>query len=194
MALAQVQAALARLFTDEAARNAFLKDPQSSARALGLDHDEAEMLAGLAPQAIRQFVGGLAAKRVLDARKMTPLTAHVLGDAFIEHFRAATAPLAPDADRVAQARALAGRLAAAARTGAAAPGWIGDLARYEAAFVEASHRRFGIRLLLFRFPIDAIASQLRGERLIIDPGRRAALGVWARTPGGRLLYRVWPSM
>jgi hypothetical protein len=193
MALAQVQAALARLFTDEAARNAFLEDPQSSARALGLDDDDAATLAGLAPQAIRRFAGGLAAKRVLDARKMTPLTARVLGPAFAEHFHAATAPLAPGAGRVAQARALAERLAAAARAGAVAPEWIGDLARYEAAFVEASHRWFGVRLLLFRFPIGAIASQRRGERPIDAPGRQATFGVWARTPGGRLLHRVWPS-
>src|SRR5258708_14026150 len=107
MALRTVQAALARLFTDEAAREAFIKEPLGTAGAVGLDEDEAATFAQLAPQAIDRFARSLRGKRILDARKITPLTAGALGEAFAEHFRAATANLAPDAGHIAEAWALA---------------------------------------------------------------------------------------
>jgi hypothetical protein len=192
MALGQVQAALARLFTDEAARKAFIEDPQAAARAFGLDRDEAATLAQLAPQAVSGFARSLDAKGILDARKIMPLTARALGQIFADHFRAATAPLPAGAGRVAQTWALAQRLATAVGLDAPAAAWIGDLARYEAAFVEASHRRFGARLLLFQFPIGLIAARLQAERAVDDLAPQATLGVWARRPGGRLFHRAWP--
>ena len=188
MALGTVQAALARLFTDEAAREAFIKDPHGAARAFGLDKNEAATFAELAPQAIERFARSLGGKRILDARKMTPLTAQALGAAFAEHFRAATANLAPGAGRVAETWALARRLGAIG--GADAP-WIGDLARYEAAFVEAAHRRFGVRLLQFRFPVALIAAKLQARLAVDDSEPKTTLAVWLRMPAGRLLHRVW---
>jgi hypothetical protein len=187
MALADVQGVLARLFTDEAARAVFFEDPEGAARAFGLDDDDSATLARLAPQALRQFAGSLKAKRVLDARKTMPLTAQALGAAFAEYLSAAAAPLGPGASRVAQAHALASRLSARAD----APAWIGDLARYEAAFVEASQTRFGLRLRLFRFPVAKIASRLHGGVAVDDIAPQTTLGVWARRPGGRLIHRAW---
>jgi hypothetical protein len=190
MALRTVQAALARLFTDEATREAFIKDPQGSARAFGLNEEEAATFAQLAPQAIGRFARSLDGKRILDARKMTPLTAQALGAAFAEHFLVATANLAGDAGRVAEAWALAGRLGA---TDVADAPWIGDLARYEAAFVEAAHRRFGLRLLRFRFPIASIAGRLQAGLAVDDLEPRTTLAVWLRRPRGRLIFRAWSA-
>ena len=191
MALSEVQTALARLFTDEAARAAYFKDPQGAGRSLGLDDADARLLAELAPRALRQFAGSLKAKRVLDARKRTPLTAQVLGVAFNEHLHAAAATLPIGAGRVEEAHALADRLAAFARTDALSPDWIGDLARYEAAFVEAAYRRAGLRLLLFRYPVGIVAAALQAGSPIGDIPPRATLGLWARWPGGRLTHRLW---
>jgi hypothetical protein len=193
MALREVQAALARLYTDDAARTAFSRDPLSAGRALGLDEGDAATLARLAPQAIRQFAGSLKAKRILDARKAMPLIAQTLGEAFAGHFRAAVAPLRQGAAREEEARALAARLATLARARAIAPAWIGDLARYEAAFVEAAKGRFAIRLRLFRYPVGRIAAQLYAAAPGGEIAPRATLGVWARRPGGRLFHRLWPS-
>jgi hypothetical protein len=193
MALSAVQAALARLFTEEAARQSFVSDPPAAGRALGLDETDAAMLARIAPQALRQFAGSLKAKRVLDARKTMPLTAQALGDAFAEHFRAAAAPLRQDAGAAEEAQALAARLAALTKTGAIAPLWIGDLARYEAAFVAAARRRWGLRLLLFRYPAAGIAASLHAGAALGRLAARPSLGVWARRPGGRLFHRFWPS-
>jgi hypothetical protein len=191
MALGAIQGALARLFTDEAARAAFLEDPERAARALGLGDDDCGTLARLAPQALRQFAGSLKAKRALDARKMLPLTARALGGAFADHLSATAASLAPGASRLAQARALAHRLDAQARAGAIED-WIGDLARYEATFTEVAHSRFAMRLRLFRFPVEKIAATLLGGAAIGGFAPRMTLGVWARPPGGRLFHRVWP--
>jgi hypothetical protein len=191
MALGEVQAALARLFTDEAARIAFLKDPPGAGRALGLDASDAARLAQMAPQALRRFAGALQAKRVQEARKRMPLTAQALGDSFAEHWRAAAASPAKGAGRVAEAQALARRLATLAKTKALAPAWIGDLASYEAAFVEAAQRRCGLRLRLFRFPVGTIAAPLSAGAPVGEIGRRLTLGVWARWPGERLWHRLW---
>jgi hypothetical protein len=191
MALSEIQGALARLFTDEAARAAFLEDPESAARALGLGGEDGATLARLAPHALRQFARSLQAKRALDARKMIPLTARALGAAFADHLSAAAASLAPGASRAAQARALAHRLDAHARVGAAQD-WIGDLARYEAAFVEAAHSGFTLRLLLFRYPVAKIATALLGGAAIGGFAPRLTLGVWARPSGGRLFHSAWP--
>jgi hypothetical protein len=191
MALSAVQAALARLFTDEAARADFLRDPQAMGRALGLDARDAETLARLAPRALRQFAGSLRAKSALDARKRMPLTAQALGEAFADHWRAAVASLPAGASRADEAQALAARVAALAGEKRLAPEWIGDLARYEAAFVEAAQRRFGMRMRLFRFPVMRIAARLHGGGAVDDCVARTTLGVWARWPGGRLFHRVW---
>lgn len=194
MALREVQAALARLFTDEAARAAFLRDPRGVGRSLGLDENDANTLARLAPDALRQFAGSLKAKRALDARKAMPLTAKALGDAFAMQFRAATAALPGGVSRVAEAQALAMRLAALAREYKLEPLWISDLARYEAAFVEASHKRFGLRLRLFRFPIGSVAAALYVGASVGDIAPRTTIGIWARLPGGRLFHRLRPLM
>ena len=191
MALSEVQAALALLFTDEAARADFLRDPQAAGRALGLDEVDAETLANLAPRALHQFAGSLKAKSVADVRKRMPLTAQALGEAFADHCRATVAPLPAGASRADGAQALAARLAALAKEKRLAPEWIGDLARYEAAFVEAAQRWFGMRVLLFRFPVMRIAARLHVGGAVDDCAARTTLGVWARWPGGRLFHRVW---
>jgi hypothetical protein len=191
MALSDVQAALALLFTDEAARADFYRDPQATGRALGLDARDTETLARLAPRALRQFAGSLKAKSALDARKRMPLTAQALGEAFADHWRAAVAALPAGASRADEAHALAASLTVLAGAGQLAPEWIGDLARYEAAFVEAAQRRFGMRVRLFRFPVDRIAARLHGGGAVDDCAARATLGVWARRPGGRLFHRMW---
>jgi hypothetical protein len=191
MALGEVQAALARLFTDETARADFLGDPRAAGRALGLDEGDAETLSRLAPRALRQFAGSLRAKSVADARKRMPLTALALGKAFADHWRDALALLSAGASRADEAHALAARLAALAKAHRVAPDWIGDLARYEAAFIEAAHRRFGVRVLLFRFPVGRIAARLQGGGAVDDCAAKTTFGVWTRWPGGRLFHRAW---
>jgi hypothetical protein len=191
MALGEVQAALARLFTDENARATFFRDPRIGGRALGLDEKDAATLAGLAPQAIGQFARSLKAKRMLDLRKAMPLTALALGEAFADHFRGATSSSHQGADRLTDAKALAARLVALAKTREASPAWIGELAHYEAAFIEAAKRPFGLRILALKYPIGHIAASLYAGAPVGAVARFATFALWARRPGGRLLHRVW---
>jgi hypothetical protein len=191
MGLRQVQAALARLFTDEAARDEFFADPQGAGAALGLGEDDARSLAEIAPKALARFARALKSKRVLDARKRMPLTAQALGARFAEHWRAATAT--GGAGRpVEDARAMAGRLAKLAAEGSIEPPWIGDLARYEAAFVEAAGRRFGLRVRGFGYPVAALAASLRAGGPIEALAPARTLGVWARLPSRKLFHATWP--
>jgi hypothetical protein len=187
MALAEVQAALAKLFTQTQARAAFARDSLAAGRALGLDEADAAALARLAPRALERYAASLTAKRRLDAAKLLPLTALALGDEFGPRSSEAFAEPPPGA--VADALALVDRLASDPR---AAPPWIGDLARYEGAFLRSRRPRCAIRVHRFHFPVLAIAGALRrGERIDAVPPRRC-IGIWARMPGRALRHWVYP--
>ena len=186
MALGEVQTALARLLTDTAARAMFARDPLSAGRSLGLDEADARSVAALPPHALDRYGASLKSKRALDARKLLPLTALALGDDFAPRLREVL-PARPGG-AVADAIALVSRLAADT---AASPPWIGDLARYEAAFIAARRRPWGVQLRRFRYPVPSIAAALhRGvSPSVVAP--RPTLGLWARAPGQALVHRCW---
>ena len=185
MALAQTQALLARLFTDAAARRAFFTDPAGYGRASGLSAAEARTFAGLDKGEVVAFARSLLGKRALDVRKVLPLTARALGarfDALL--LEALEGPLPPGRHR-ADAAALARHLTAKRD---ADPPWVGDLARYELAFVEASRPGAALLLRRFRYPVETIARGLAANAApAAEP--RASFGVWLRLPGRRL--RTW---
>jgi len=186
MALGDVQTAMARLFTDEEARAAFARDPVVAVRELGLEAADAASLAALAPRAVNRFAGALQSKRVLDARKLLPLTARVLGDAFARRLREEVR--GPPRGAVADALDLATLLS---REETTSPAWIGDLARYEAAFVVAGRRPFTVQFHIFRYPVSTIAADLRRAGSAGDVAPCASLAFWARAPGGALMHRCW---
>ena len=63
MALAAFQRALARLYTDAAAREAFAEDGRAYATACGLDAIETARLCALGPEHPVEYAAGLARKR-----------------------------------------------------------------------------------------------------------------------------------
>jgi hypothetical protein len=189
MGLREVQGALARLFTDEALRSAFLKNPAGAGPMLGLDENDAAMLGTLAPRDLRQFANSLRSKRLLDARKAMPLTARALGESFAGHLQESS-PHA-GARLAEQAIALAVRIAALARAQKIAPAWVGDLARYEAAFVAVAPRRFALRMARFAYPVGLIAASLQAGATPGAIAPRATFGIWARRPAGRLFHRLY---
>jgi hypothetical protein len=187
MPLKETQILLARLFTDADLRRAFAEDPVAIARRFGLNEKEAREFARVDQAALARFAQSLLSKRALDARKALPLTARVLGDEFERRFfEAVSGPPAPARYR-ADAAALARRLAALAE-GEGAPAWIGDLARYELAFVAASHPGAVCLFRRFRYPVARIASTLLLGGTP-DAAPRTSVGVWLRAPGTRLFYR-----
>jgi hypothetical protein len=192
MALADVQALLARLFTDAPFRAAFFDDPVVVGRSCGLDAGEARALADLSRPDVEQFAASLRRKRSGDVRKVLPLTARVLDAAFSDHVQPAIAgPARPGRHRD-DARAVADHLRRWARSGGLDPPWAADLAHYETAFVEAARQPACLLVRRFRFPVARIAMAiLRGESPK-DVRPRPTLAVWLRWPGRRgVFHRVW---
>lgn len=188
MGLRETQTLLARLFTDAALRRAFFENPAATAAGFGLDPAEADRLSRLDRRAVDDFARSLLGKRALDARKALPLTAKALGAAFDPLlFEAIEGPPASARHR-ADAAALASLLAA--RPGE--PLWIGDLARYEMAFVDAARPGWLFMLRRFDWPVDEIARRLTtGAPVSVTPRGRA--GFWWRAPGGRLFWRLFQA-
>jgi hypothetical protein len=185
MGLMRTQALLARLFTDAKLRRAFFEDPRGAARGFGLSEEEAETLAALDRREVEQFARSLLGKRALDARKVLPLTTRALGEDFDRLlFEAIDGPSSAErhrGDAAALTRLLAFR---------GEPAWIGDLARFEMAFVSAARPGALILLRRFAWPVDEIARQLlAGARPQAAPHRR--FGLWLRAPGGNLHWRLF---
>lgn len=179
MSLAQTQAALARLYTSDAARAAFARDPAAAARAAGLAGASAQALAAVAAREIARFAGSLAAKRRLDVEKWLPLTAAALGAGFAPRLRAVLAEPPPGA----RADALA---LAASLKGAASPPWIGELADYEARGLRAWGPDAHFAVALYRWPVPAIAARLAAGEGVGEIAPALTLALWARRRGGRL--------
>ena len=184
MALAQLQLALTRLFTDAALRDAFVAAPEAVARRLDLNAEDAAIVSALDPRAVEEFGDCLLRKRILDARKTLPLTAAALGEDF-NHLMRAAIQVPPRTGRHRDdAREFTRRLVA---EGTIRPAWIIDLARYEMAFVEFQSP--GTRLVLrhFRFPVGAIAKAIMVGAPPQNVARRAGFGVWLRLGRARPL-------
>nr|UXE45584.1 hypothetical protein Hi04_10k_c4998_00027 [uncultured bacterium] len=186
MALADVQSALARLFTDESLRARFFDDPTALGRSLGLDDREASDLAGLSRDHVSHFAATLRHKRVDDARRYLPLTAAALGDGFAPHLLAAIGGPSPPGRHRDDARALVEDLATVDE-----PAWAADLARYELTFREAMGRGFVVLVRRFRYPVGRLASAIRRGGVPPEIRPRPTIGVWLRIPGRRgVVHRV----
>jgi hypothetical protein len=192
MALAEVQAVLARLFTDAPFRAAFFEDPAAVGLASNLDPAEAATLAALSRIEVEQFAGTLRRKRADDVRKVLPLTARALGGAFRDHILPATAGAPRPGRHRDDARALIEHLRCAARSHQLQPAWAADLARYEMTFNDAMRCGAGVLVRRFRFPVERLAAALLAGALTAGITPRVTIGVWLRWPGRRgLFHRMW---
>ena len=106
MALAQTQALLARLFTDDDLRREFFEAPIAVATRFGLSMHDTQRLAGIDSREIEAFAQSLIGKRALYARRGLPLTARALGDRFDALFRQAIGGAAREATNRSDAAAL----------------------------------------------------------------------------------------
>lgn len=190
MALAETQALLARLFTDDDLRREFFEAPVAVSTRFGLSVDDAQRLASLDRRETDAFARSLIGKRALYARKALPLTARALGDRFDALLAEAIRGRARDQSSRADAAALVALLEKRLSQCELAPVWIVDLARFELAFVEAGGSGPALFLRRFHFDVASIANSLaRGHDASVV--RRSAIGVWARPPRGRLLWRLF---
>ncbi len=190
MSIAETQALLARLFTDDELRREFFELPVAVAARFGLSAEEAQRLAALDRREMDAFARSLIGKRALYVRRALPLTACVLGDQFDALVREAIGRRADDGKRRSDAAALVAQLERRLAQRELAPVWIVDLARFELAFVEAGGSGPVCFLRRFDFDVASIAAPLaRGGDVIAL--RRRTVGVWARPPRGRLRWRLF---
>jgi hypothetical protein len=192
MALAHVQAILARLFTDTAFRASFFHDPVTVGRALGLEAAEANALTELSRNEVEQFAAIIRRKRADDARKVLPLTARALGGAFDRHVLATIVGAVRPGRHRDDARALVDLLGRLARSNELEPPWTADLARYEATFGEALHRSACLLVRRFRFPVARLAAAIHRGAPTGGIKPRMTIGIWLRVPGRRgIFHRIW---
>lgn len=190
MALAQMQALLARLFTDDDLRREFFEAPIAVATRFGLSMHDTQRLAGIDRREIEAFARSLIGKRSLYARRALPLTARALGDRFDALFRQAIGGAAREATNRSDAAALTAFLDTRGAKREWEPAWVADLARFELAFIDAGGSGATFFFRAFDFNVASIAQALaRGEE--ISPVRRTTFGVWARAPRGRLRWRLF---
>jgi hypothetical protein len=191
-ALADVQAILARLFTDAAFRASFFADPFAVGRSLGLEPTEASALAELSRNAVEQFAATIRRKRADDLRKALPLTARALGGAFDRHVLAAIVGAVRPGRHRDDARALLDHLGRLSRSNELEPPWTADLARYEATFEDVLHRSACLLVRRFRFPVARLAAAIHCAAPIGNIEPRMTIGVWLRVPGRRgSIHRIW---
>ncbi|HMD02170.1 MAG TPA: hypothetical protein VKG44_04310 [Candidatus Baltobacteraceae bacterium] len=98
MALAQLQHALAALFTDARERERLVREPSEFARRYSLDPQELTALGALPAGAFRGYADSLERKRVAEVAKLLPRSADALGPAFRRaffHYARSAAPSGP---------------------------------------------------------------------------------------------------
>ncbi|TLG77947.1 hypothetical protein [Methylocystis sp. B8] len=189
MALAETQALLARLFTDEDLRREFFESPIAVAPRFGLSMHETQSLVSIDRREMEAFAQSLIGKRALYARKALPLTAQALGDRFNPLLRETIRGVARDKKHRTDAAAFAALIDTRIACRRLEPPWLADLARFELAFIDAG--RSGATLFFRRFDFDvaSVANALaRGEE--VNAVRKKTFGVWVRPPRGRLRWRL----
>ena len=190
MALAQTQALLARLFTDDDLRREFFEAPVAVATRFGLSMHDTQRLAGIDSCEIEAFAQSLIGKRALYARRALPLTARALGDRFDALFRQAIGGAAREATNRSDAVALIAFLDTRVAKCELEPRWVVDLARFELAFIDAGRSGATLFFRAFDFDVASVAQALaKGEE--ISAVRRKTFGVWVRAPRGRLRWRLF---
>jgi hypothetical protein len=188
MGLAEVQAALARLYIDPALRDRFFADPAAVGGELGLGADEACDLAGISRRQVEQFADSLRRKRRDQVRRVIPIAARALGDRFAGLFERYTAESEPRGSKADLDDAVGFVEALGRWTDEDRPPWVVDVARYELAWRQAA--RAGCRPVVrsFRFPVSRLATG-RGATKPVVP--RPTLAIWWRpTPRGRIRHLV----
>lgn len=189
MGLAEFQSALARLYTDTALRERFFADPQGTGAALGLNDQEVRRLAQVSAQQVHFVARALVNKRLNEARKLLPLTTQVLGQQFAALFRRHAETSIPSGTKKHRNDALA-FVAFLARCNEVTPDWAADVARYEAAWLEAHIPTRRLILRRFRYPVYDIVQALMREQPA-TPQTRPTLALWLRFTGrGRIRHFV----
>jgi hypothetical protein len=187
MALADVQRLLTRLVTDSELREAFIRNPDSTAAALRLDPDAARTLSAISPRQLRHYGVSLMSKRRQDVAKCLGLTARLLGpDQFDALFRRHAAVYCSRAGRrhTDEAIAFVEWLRRPSNRAPVRPSWAVDVASIESAVLQIRdpRRRCAFSWVGF-LPADLLKAARAGHAEAVLT-RRSRLLVWLRLGRG----------
>ena len=170
MELAQTQALLARLYTDNGFRDRFLKDPESAAAESGITAEEARQLARQCSDQVQGFARSLKAKRLSEVLPLLPGTADALGlERFRELFLVHASDFVPIGINKPRKDALS--FAAWLEKHPSEAGKALQIARYERCILETYDQSPRLTFRIFRLPENSA-----------DPNSspRPMLGIWLR--------------
>lgn len=180
MSLADQQQFLSRLLTDAPLRRQFAVDPAAACAAASLTDCDAAHLRALAASDVEVFAQSLIHKRRGQVEHLMPLTCRLLGRIFETLFAEFATASLPCGVKRHQEDAIA--FAAFLNEGGIAP-QIGEMARYEAACIEAQRAGALMMLRRFRYPIRRLAVCVRQGHDPTNVAPRHCLALWWRTRG-----------
>lgn len=180
MGLAQLQQALARLYTDHDLRARFLERGDNVALCQLLTEQQREQLSAISPQRVDDFAKCLIGKRRAHVRRLLPWTCDALQQQLFPLFFKHATTFQPKEvgrhrdDALAFVRFLR-RHAPRVR-----PQWVTELARYEAAWIRARQSDGCCFAGIFR---HAPSDLMRAAQHTIDTTPlRPTLAIWLRMP------------
>jgi hypothetical protein len=185
MGLADVQRALARLYTETELRAHFFAAPEAVGATLGLTAAEIEQLKPLSQAQTERFGRALQHKRRNEVEQLLPLSRRALGQRFGALFQAHADRWVPSGihKHVDDALTFAATAARSLHGEDVEFEWLAELLRYEAACLRAYHGRRSLYCALFRMPIRRIAAQIAasGQSGQYEPvPSMPCLLIWAR--------------
>lgn len=181
MGLVHLQRAIAKLYTDEAARRRFFSDPQAFAQDFDLDAQGLAQLQELSRQDLSFFAKSLQHKRMNLVRQLLPLTHKLLKEDFHPLFHQFADLYVPKGIHKHQEDAHAFSRYVARQTDIvdAREPWFLELLRYESACLRANDPRHRWQLHRYRYPIHTIARSLFREE-VPTPHRQTTWILWLR--------------
>ena len=190
MGLAEVQRLMARVYTDQAAREQFFRDSDALAREYGLAPEERRQIEQVSACQLRFAAEALRHKRLNSVAKLLPVSRQALGQHFEQLFLRHADAFAPSGIRRHRedALAFAAFVERLAPDEPIEPSWSVDQLRYEAAWLRAADANPCCIVRYFRHPIDARDVGDAGSSTTLS---RPAVALWLRVRlGGRLRHVV----
>lgn len=207
MSLQQIQALLARMYTDAALRERFFSEPDATGRDFGLTEDEIQQLQALSQPQTRAFAHGLVHKRMGQVQKLMPATSTLIQARFSRHFHAFAETCVPDGVRKHKDDAQRFAMYLRHDVEEPLPPWLCELIAFESDWISAMHPKTRLQVRWYRHPVEDIhaAAVLREGDVPLDEAALLAatvprcwtLACWWRTiSSAPLRFKIisWPRV
>jgi hypothetical protein len=177
MSLLEQQNFLARLYTDENLRRAFLSSPEEIGKENNLDEKEIAELAAVLLGELNFFADSLFWKRLREVEKMLPLTRRFSAERFEKHFREFSQNYQPNSIKKHLEDAI--EFVNFINKGEKEDIWIKDLARFEQAKLEFNGYGKNFVFRVFDFDVKEIHRR-DAETQNFELKRKKTFALWLR--------------